>query len=100
MGSVSFYKIRLIAFVLIFVLFALITLGLVSYQKVTGIIEEEMGMRAAGVAQAAAHLIQMRMDEYLQISEPEDKDKVYYQEMRSVFREFKASNNLKYILNP
>ncbi len=91
------YKYKLIALVQTAVLTALILLGVVTYRKITSLIETEMGMRARGVALAASYLVNLRMDEYLELVSPADEEKPFYEEMKKLFQEFKASNNLKYM---
>jgi len=91
------YKYKLIALVQAIVFTALILLGIVTYRKITSLIEKEMGMRASGVALAASYLVNLRMDEYLELASPADEKKPFYTEMKKLFQEFKSSNNLKYM---
>ncbi|WP_418792161.1 GGDEF domain-containing protein [Phosphitispora sp. TUW77] len=91
------YKYKLIALVQLIVLIALILLGVVSYRKITSIIEKETGMRACGVALAASYLVNTRMDEYLELDSLDDENTPFYKEMKKLFQEFKASNNLMYV---
>ncbi|PKM80271.1 MAG: hypothetical protein CVU89_14340 [Firmicutes bacterium HGW-Firmicutes-14] len=91
------YKYKFIFFVQLAVLMALIILGTVSYRKITGVIEQEMGMRAQGVALAASHLINSKMDEYLELKTAEDEQTPFYLEMKRIFQDFKKSNNLRYM---
>lgn len=91
------YKYKLTAFVQIFVLLALICLGIVSFRKITNIIETEMGMRAQGIALAASHLITYRVDEYLQLKSVKNENQPFYLEMKKAFQEFKVSNKLRYM---
>lgn len=81
----------------VLVLMGLTALGVVSYRSLTGLIEEEMGMRAKGVALAASFLVQDKMDEYLQLKSKDDEQKPFYLKMKKIFQEFKASNNLRYM---
>lgn len=91
------YKWKLIAFVQLLVLAALITLGFVTYENLTDLVEKEMGMRARGVAIAGACLVQDRLDEYLQLKSKSDETKPFYVKMKRIFQQFKASNNLRYM---
>ena len=91
------YKIKLVVFVLVAVFAATSILGVVTYRKLTGLIEKEMGMRARGVAIAAAYMFNEKMDEYQKLQTVEDEKAPFYLQMKKYFRKFKESNNLRYM---
>lgn len=91
------YKIKLVVFVQIAVFIAISAMGVVTYKKITGLIQKEMGMRAEGVALAASYLINQRMPEYTQLSTVKDEKTPFYLEIKKHFQAFKASNKLRYM---
>lgn len=91
------YRWKLTAIVQAMLLIGLITLGVVTYRSITSLIENEMGMRAKGVAIAASYVVQYRMNEYIQLTSKEDEQRPFYLDMKKIFQEFKASNNLRYM---